>query len=92
MNSNDTVNNQRQNNLIYNDFNNKILEDDYQDMIKYEYELAFAMIVDPDCTYDIERCYVEIPDRLNFREALIHLKENNNWNMPQDSEVMSYEN
>ena len=40
MNSNDTVNNQRQNNLIYNDFNNKILEDDYQDMIKYEYELG----------------------------------------------------
>ena len=40
MNSNDTINNQRQNNLIYNDFNNKILEDDYQDLIKYEYELG----------------------------------------------------
>lgn len=40
MNSNDTINNQRQNNLIYNDFNNKILEDDYQNMIKYEYELG----------------------------------------------------
>lgn len=40
MNSNDTINNQRQNNLIYNDFNNKVLEDDYQDLIKYEYELG----------------------------------------------------
>ena len=64
----------------------------YTELIKYEYDLAFAMIVNTDCTYDIERCYVEIPDRLNFREALIHLKENNNWNMPQDSEVTSYEN
>ncbi len=63
----------------------------YTELNRYEYTLAFAMIVNPDSTYDIESCYVEIPDRLDFREALIHLKENNNWNMPQDSEVMSYE-
>ena len=40
MNNNSTTNNQRPNNLIYNDFNNKILEDDYQDRLKFEYELG----------------------------------------------------
>ncbi len=40
MNSKNIIDNQRQNNLIYNDFNNKILEDDYQERLKYNYELG----------------------------------------------------
>ena len=40
MNSKDIINNQRQNNLIYNDFNNKVLDDEYQERLKHEYELG----------------------------------------------------
>ena len=42
----------------------------------------FAIIFNPDGTYNQETCIIEIDDTINFKEKLIEFKLLNNWNQP----------
>ena len=42
----------------------------------------FAIIFNPDGTYNQETCIIEIDDIINFKEKLIEFKLLNNWNQP----------
>ena len=44
----------------------------------------FAIIINPDGSYDSEKCITEIEDKVYCKEAIIEFKRLNNWNQPYE--------